>query len=341
MLRRPFPIAILLAVLLAAGCASDESTKVLNVYSARHYDGDDPVYAAFTEETGIEINLLEDKADVLLERIKSEGESSPADVFVTVDAGRLHQATSQGIFRAVDSEFLLSRIPEHLRHPEGLWFGITKRARVIAYSKERVNPDDIRRYEELADPRWKGRVLVRSSSSVYNQSLVGSLIAAHGLQGAEDWCRGLVANFARKPQGGDRDQVRAIAAGEGDLAIVNSYYYVQMLGGSAKDREAAARVALLFPNQDDRGTHVNISGIGMVRNAPHRENALAFIEFLAGDTAQQMLSAGSGEFPTVPGIALEPALAAIGEFDEDALNASVIGDNNTVAIQAMDRAGWR
>lgn len=336
-------IALGLGILLCVGACSapEEGERVVNLYSARHYDGDDAVFEKFTRQTGIEINLLQDRADVLLERIASEGNESPADVFVTVDAGRLYQAEQRGIFDPVRSETLTTRVPAPHRHPEGLWFGITKRARVIAYANERVEPGEISRYEELAAPKWKGRVLVRSSSSVYNQSLVGSLIEAVGESAAEAWCKGLVANLARTPQGGDRDQIRALAAGEGDVAIVNSYYYAMMLEGSDDDREAASKVTLLFPNQDGRGAHVNISGAGVVRGAPHREHAVAFLEFLVGDEAQELLSAGANEFPVVPDVPLSPVLASWAGFREDSLNASVFGNHNPLAVQMMDRAGWR
>ena len=324
----------------AEGTAAANAGEV-NVYSARHYDSDDAVFEAFTAATGIDVNRLEDNADALLQRLRNEGDNSPADVLITVDAGRLYQAEQQEIFAPLEASAALARIPEHLRHPDHLWVGFTKRARVIAYSKERVDPAELPSYEALAEPVWKGRLLVRSSSSVYNQSLVGSLIEAHGKAATEAWCRKLVGNLARKPQGGDRDQIKAIAAGEGDVAIVNSYYYAMMLEGSAAEQDAAAKVGLIFPNQADRGTHVNISGIGVLRGAPNPANAVKLIEFLVADEAQQMLAAGSNEFPTVPDVALKPTLAAMGTFKEDAVNASVFGSYNPVAIQLMDRAGWR
>ncbi len=342
---RSFRITVAVALLAGAalvGCSTqDAGPQVVNVYSARHYDGDDEVFARFTDATGIEVNLLEDRADALLERMKSEGETGPADVFITVDAGRLYQAEQQNVFAPIESAALNARVPAQHRHPDGLWYGITKRARVIAYARDRVQPDEIATYAALADPNWKGRVLVRSSSSVYNQSLVGSIIAAEGEEAAEAWCVGLVANMARTPQGGDRDQIRAISAGEGDVAIVNSYYYAGMVAGSEEDQAVVASVGLLFPDQQGRGAHVNVSGAGVVRTAPNRENAIRFVEYLTSPEAQEALAAANNEFPIVEGTPLKPVLEGFGAFKEDALDASVIGSNNPVALRIMDRAGWR
>ena len=242
--------------------------EVVNVYSARHYDTDDELIQRFTAETGIKVNLIEGNSDTLLARIKQEGDLSPADVFITVDAGRLRTAEERGVFQPTRSKVLEARIPASLRHPEGLWFGLTKRARVIVASKDRVPADLTLDYEDLTDPEWKGRVLIRSSSNIYNQSLVASLIEAHGASGAEAWCRGIVANVARTPQGGDRDQIRAVAAGEGDVAVVNHYYLARMIGGNEADRAAAGKVRVIFPNQGDRGTHVHVCGAGSCRAHP-------------------------------------------------------------------------
>ena len=313
----------------------------VNVYSARHYDTDDVIYQKFTETTGIEVRLIEGNSDALLERLKREGKRSPADVFITVDAGRLFKAEQQGVFQPDQSTILETRIPASLRHPEGLWFGLTKRARVILRSKARVQPGEITSYEALAEPKWKGRVLIRSSSNVYNQSLVGSLIEVHGEAQAEAWCRGVVTNFARKPQGGDRDQIKAVAAGEGDVAIANSYYYARMLSGTKEEQEAAAKVQIVFPNQDDRGTHVNISGIGVVKTSPNKANAIKFIEYLTSKEAQRVFAAGNNEYPVVKGVETVPVLKKFGTFKEDVLNPAVFGRNNQKAVRMMDRAAWR
>ncbi|MDA8018244.1 MAG: Fe(3+) ABC transporter substrate-binding protein [Thermoanaerobaculia bacterium] len=328
-----------------AGAADSPQTEdsVVNVYSARHYDTDDQVFGAFEEETGIKVHIVEGDSAALLERLRREGEESPADLFIAVDAGRLFHAEQAGIFDSVTSEILEERIPASLRHPEGLWFGLTKRARVIVYAKDRVEAGEINTYEDLADPKWQGRVLIRSSSNVYNQSLMGAMVAAHGEPAAEEWCKGLVANLARKPQGGDRDQVRAVAAGEGDVAVVNSYYLAQMIAATDKpeDQAAAAAVGIVFPNQGDRGTHVNISGAGVVRGAPHRQNAIRLLEYLTGADAQAIFAGGNKEYAVVDGYAAVPELEGFGEFQEDSVNASVFGSSGQQALRMMDRCGWR
>jgi iron(III) transport system substrate-binding protein len=333
----------LLATLIAIGWSSvGLAQENVNVYSARHYDTDDAIYKKFTEQTGIEVKLLEGDSDALIARLEREGRRSPADVFITVDAGRLHQAEDRGLFQSVDSAVLRERVPKNLRHPQGLWFGLTKRARVILYSKDRVDPKEIAAYEDLADPKWKGKLLIRSSSNVYNQSLVASLIETLGEPAAQRWCQGVVANLARPPQGGDRDQIRGVAAGVGDVAVANHYYFARMLeSDDPSDREAAAKVGLIFPNQDGRGTHVNISGAGVTRFSPNRENAVKFLEFLSTAEAQQVFAAGNYEYPVVKGVKKSPVLDRFGSFKEDAVSAHVYGENSDNAVRLMDRAGWR
>ena len=328
-------------VCLLAVMTEGMAAEVVNVYSARHYDTDDRIYSAFEEQTGIKVRLIEGKSDALLARLKREGKRSPADVFITVDAGRLFQAERQRVFQPISSKRLTTRVPANLRHPKGLWFGLTKRARIILRSKERVKEGEITSYEDLAKPKWKGRVLIRSSSNVYNQSLVGSMIVAHGVKGAEAWCRGLVANMARKPQGGDRDQIKGVAAGEADVAVANSYYYARMLSGTPAEKAAAAKVAVVFPNQDGRGTHVNLSGVGVCAHAPNKANAIKFVEFLSGELAQKTFAAGNNEYPVVRGVETVPVLRNFGTFKEDAVNAAAFGNNNLTAVRIMDRAGWR
>lgn len=334
-------VTLLTLALLIASASSLHADGVVNVYSARHYDTDDQIYQEFERQTDIKVNLIEGNSDALLARLEREGKRSPADVFITVDAGRLYQAEQQGVFQPVTSDVLVERVPENLRHPDGLWYGLTKRARIILRSIDRVKEDEITSYEDLAKPEWKGRVLIRSSSNVYNQSLVGSLIETHGEAKAEEWCREVVANMARTPQGGDRDQISAVAAGEGDVAVANSYYYARMLNGTDEEKAAAAKVAVVFPNQSDRGTHVNISGAGVTANAPNRENAIRFLEFLSSDTAQEVFAAGNNEYPVVPGVDQVPVLQSFGEFKEDQVNAAAFGSNNATAVEIMDRAGWR
>lgn len=339
------PVFLLIA--LAAAFASAQ-TETVNVYSARHYDTDIELFNTFTEETGIEVNLIEGDADELIERIRSEGANSPADVLITTDAGRLWRAEEEGLLKSVDSQVLADAIPENLRQPEGQWFGLTKRARVIAYNKETVDPAELSSYEDLADPKWRGRVCVRSSSNVYNQSLLASIIEADGADAAEAWATGLVENFARPPQGGDTDQIKAVAAGECDVAIVNHYYYARLVADAGPQDSASEdgaditqSVGLFFPNQDDRGTHVNISGAAVLENAPHPDNAVRFLEFLVRSEAQNIFAEGNFEYPVVEGVAVAPIVQAFGDFTEDTLNVAVLGENNPEAVRIMDRAGWQ
>lgn len=346
------------SLVLAIGCASQqppsESTaqnspaapqgeNVVNLYSARHYDSDRVLYENFTKETGIQINLVEGKEDELIERIKSEAANSPADVFITVDAGRIWRAQEAGILQPIESEILESKVPEYLRDPEGRWFGLSKRARVIIYNKEKVDPSELSTYEDLADPKWKGRIIVRSSSNIYNQSLVGAVLAEKGPEQTEEWVKGLVANFARPPEGNDISQIKSVAEGVADLAIVNSYYVARLANSDdPEDRAVVEKIGLFFPNQGDRGTHVNISGAGVVVTAPHKENAIEFLEYLVSPEAQMIFAKGNNEFPIVEGVKLDnPYLEQYIPFKEDDVNAGVIGKNNAEALQIMDRAGWK
>jgi len=317
------------------------TAHTLNVYSARHYESDNQLFEAFTAATGIAVQRVEGQDDALLQRLRSEGRHSPADVFITVDAGRLWAAEESDLFQAVDSELLRERIPAHLRHPEGLWYGFSKRARVIAYSRDRVDPETLTTYESLAYPQWRGRVLVRSSSNIYNQSLLGSLIEAHGAEAAEAWARGVVANLARRPQSNDTGQLRAIAAGLGDVALVNHYYYHRLEDSSdPADQAILQTVDLFYPNQEDRGTHINISGAGVLRHAPHPEAALTFLEWLSGDEGQKLFAEANYEFPANPRTPRNGRWSEI-DFREDQLNAARIGQRNPEAIRIFDRAGWR
>lgn len=317
-------------------------TEAINLYSSRHYNTDDELYEGFTGQTGIRVNLIEGDADELLERILNEGENSPADVFMTVDAGRLWRATEADIFAPVDSAELNEKIPANLRHPDGLWFGFSKRARIIMYNKDRVNPAELSTYEALADPMWQGRILVRSSSNIYNQSLVAGMIEVNGEAATEEWARGLVENFARPPEGNDTAQIQAAAAGLGDVAIANSYYLAR-LGESddPADQEVYNKIGAFFPNQSGRGTHVNISGAGVLKTAPNREGAIAFLEYLATPTAQKFFAMGNNEYPVVEGTELAPILKSLGDFNEDEVNVEAYGRNAEEAVQLMDRAGWQ
>ncbi|MEN9205763.1 MAG: extracellular solute-binding protein [Thermostichales cyanobacterium DRC_bins_46] len=316
--------------------------RVVNLYSGRHYGTDQKIYDSFTAKTGIKVNLVEGSSDALVERIIAEGANSPADVLITVDAGRLWRAEQAGLFAPTQSAALQQGVPEYLRHPDGLWFGLTKRARVIMYHKDRVNPAELSTYEDLANPKWRGKVLTRSSTNVYSQSLVGSMIPVHGEAKVEEWCRGLVANFARPPQGGDTDQIRAVAAGAGDLAIANTYYLARLLKSqNPQDREIGRQIGVFFPNQQDRGTHVNISGGGVLKHAPNREAATLFLEHLISPESQEIFAKSNNEYPVLAGVSTDFVVLSWGDFKEDTINATVFGANNPLALQITDRAGWK
>ncbi len=309
----------------------------VNIYSSRHYNTDDQLYAGFTEQTGISVNLIEGKDDELIERIKSEGKNSPADILITVDAGRLWRAAQAEIFAPVESEILEAKIPENLQDPDNLWFGYSKRARVIVYNKDTVDPSQLSTYEDLADPKWKGKFIVRSSSNIYNQSLVAGMIEEKGEGETAKWIEGLVGNFARSPQGNDTSQIEDVAAGVADLTLANTYY----LARYDDNPEVFDKVGIFFPNQDDRGTHINISGAGVLKNAPNREQAIAFLEYLASPEAQEFFALGNNEYPVVEGTPVNPVVASFGEFKDDTTNVSAYGKNNADAVKIMDRSGWK
>lgn len=335
-------IVLSLAALMASASLAAQAAEEVNIYSARHYDSDQALYDAFTEETGIKVNALQGDSDQLIQRIKREGIASPADVMVTVDAGRLWRAEQEGIFDSVESDVLSERLPDAMRHPEGKWFGFSQRVRAIFYNPETIDPADVSTYEALADPQFKGELCIRSSNNIYNQSLLASMIAHHGEEEAEKWAQGVVDNLARDPEGGDRDQIRGVASGECDLAVGNHYYYVRLLkSDDAKEREAAEKVEILFPNQDGRGAHVNVGGAGVVKGAPNRDNAVRFLEFLASDEAQQLLASGNYEFPVVDGVEMDEVLVGWGDFKKDDLNISELGNHNPEAVKIFDRVGWR
>ncbi len=317
-------------------------TKQVNVYSSRHYNTDDELYDGFTRQTGIKVNLIEGKDDELIERIKSEGVNSPADILITVDAGRLWRAEQAGIFAPIESAILTEKIPANLRSPDNIWFGMSKRARVIMYNKDRIKPSELSTYEDLADPKWKGKIAIRSSSNIYNQSLVAGLIEVHGEEATEQWCRDLVANFARSPEGNDRAQIEAAAAGIADISVANTYYLPRYAKDSDPAKQAIfEKVGVFFPNQNGRGTHVNISGGGMVKTAPHKEEAIAFLEYMVSSKAQEFFALGNNEYPVVEGVPIDSVVASFGEFKMDTTNVSSYGANNALAVKIMDRAGWK
>ncbi len=337
----------LVSIAIVSGCTNnnpqaDNGGKIVRVYSARHYDTDRALYEDFTKQTGIEVKLLESKDNELLERIKNEANNPQADVLITVDAGRLWRAEQANLLQPISSETLDEKVPENLRHPDGLWFGLTKRARIMVYNKAKVKPEDLSTYEALTEPAWNGRVCVRSSNNIYNQSLLGSFIESKGEAETEQWAKGLVANLARPPKGGDVDQIKAVAAGQCDVAIVNHYYVARLAQSKNPQNKAVTeKVGVFFPNQDDRGTHVNISGAGVVTNAPNKEHAIAFMEYLASPEAQKVFAEANNEYPAVIGVDVSPALKAYGDFKTDTINVSAYGRNNPEATKIADRAGWQ
>lgn len=322
-------------------CSSNEQ-DVVNIYTHRHYAADQELFARFTELTGIKVNVVNASADELIQKLELEGANSPADILITVDAGRLHRAEEKGLFQPFESEIIERNIPAKFRDPENYWTGLTYRARIIAYSKDRVNPQDLSTYEDLASDKWKGKILTRSSENIYNQSLLASVIAANGAEAAEQWATAVLANMARDPKGSDRDQVKAVAAGEGDIAIVNTYYIGLMLNDeNPEENKAAEQIAIFFPNQGDRGTHINISGVGIAKHAPNKENAIRLIEYLSEEEAQSTLANLNFEFPINDSVAKVPLHEAWGEFETDDINLSILGENNNEAVEIFDRVGWK
>lgn len=326
------------ALALSTGALAAE----VNVYSARKEALIKPLLDRFTSESGIKVNLVTGKADALLKRLTSEGANSPADLFITVDAGRLHRAREADVLQPISSEALSAAVPAHFRDPEGYWHGLSVRARVITYIKDRVDPKQLSSYEALADEKWKGRICIRGSGNIYNQSLVASLIAANGEAATQQWADGLVKNFARDPKGGDRDQVKAAAAGVCDLAIVNTYYLGAMINSKDEDeRAAASKVGLFWPNQDGRGTHVNVSGAGVTKAAKNKEAAVKLLEFLASEKSQGWYASVNHEYPVREGVEWSDTLVQWGTFKGDTLNLSELGKNNPAAVRLMDKAGWK
>ena len=324
-------------------CASVvQAEQVVNIYTARHYESDKQLYEMFEKQTGIKVNVISAKAPELIERIRREGESTAADLFITVDGGVLHTAKISGILQPITSPIALQNIPASLRDKENYWLGIATRARVIVYSLERVKPADLSTYEDLADGKWQGKVLARPSSSLYDQSLLASLIVFDGEEAAAQWVKGFVANFARPPIGNDRAQAQDIAAGKGDVALMNTYYVGQMLNsGNPEEVKAAQAVGVFFPNQQTTGTHVNVSGIALTQYAKNVDNAVRFIEFLTGREGQEKLAAGNYEYPANPEAQAHPLLASWGAFKRQDIDYSLLGENNALAIRLFTAGGWK
>ena len=330
------------AMVFPVGYSANANAEEVNVYSARKTQLIKPLLDAFTRETGIKVNLITSKADALVKKLESEGRRSPADIFITTDAGRLHRAKELGLLQAAISEEALNKVPANLKDIDNQWLGLTTRARVIVYKKDKVNPSELSTYEALADPKWKSRICIRSSDNIYNQSLVASMITNIGEPKTQQWANQFVENFARKPKGGDRDQVKAVAAGNCDIAIVNTYYLGQMLNGNDPDQvKAAQQVAVFWPNQNDRGTHINVSGIAITNSAKNVDNANKLITFLLTKPAQDWYAQSNNEYPVVANVEASDTLKSWGKFKSDSLNMSQLGINNPKAVRLMDRANWR
>ncbi len=337
-------LALALAAASSAGMAQE---KVLNLYSARHYQTDEALYANFTRQTGIRIQRIEAGDEALLERLRSEGRNSPADVVLLVDAARLWKAQTEGLFQPLRSPTLEARIPANLRGPDegkgSEWFAYSTRARLIVYNRASVQADQVRRYADLAQPALKGKVCTRSGIHPYMLSLIGALAEHLGEAPAEQWARGVVANFARSPRGGDTDQIRAVASGECGVALTNSYYLARIMRSTkAEDRDIMARIGVVMPDQAGAGTHMNVSGGGIARHAPHRDAAVAFLEYLASDEAQRLFADGNNEWPVVASARISnPALESLGNFRQDKLPIGQVGRAQSTAARIVDRAGWR
>ena len=336
-------LACLLVLSFAASVSQAAAQETVTVYSARHYGGDADLFGAFTKATGIKVDILEAKGGALFEKIKNEGENCPADLLLTVDAARLGAAQSAGLFQAIHSDVLESALPSQMRHPEGYWYGLGKRARITVVAPERVDTSKIANYSDLADPQFKGRIVVRSSSNVYNQSLLADIIARHGTEKATAWAAGVLSNMARDPKGNDRAQIKAVAAGEADIAIVNHYYFAKMVNSSdPAEVEAAKKVAVHFVGQGEGGSgaHVNISGAGVLKHAPNKAGAIKLLEFMASPEGQALFVKPSYEYPAATGVTVEYPMFPK-TFKADDVNASDLAANNAQALMVFDSVGWK
>jgi iron(III) transport system substrate-binding protein len=332
----------ILSLVVATIAGTAYAQGELNLYSSRHYDTDERLYSDFTEATGIRINRIEGNGDELITRMQAEGANSPVDIFLTVDTVRLARAKELGLLQSIDSDVLEARIPSYLQDSDNQWFAFSQRARILFYDKTEVtNPPAT--YQDLAKPEYAGKICIRSSSNVYTQNITAGLVAHLGEEAVGEWAKAVVANFARDPQGGDTDQLRGIASGECDIAMSNTYYYARALrkGDSAMSADDLANIGWVFPNQNDIGAHMNISGGGVAKNAPNRDNAIKFLEYLASDQAQDYFSSGNDEYPAVPGVGLAPSVAALGIFRPDTIDLSDIADNIAAAQRILNESGWK
>ena len=331
-------LALAAIVLASSLYASNE----VNVYSHRHYDTDKKLFKMFEEKTGIKVNIVKAKASALIKRMESEGAKSPADVLITVDAGRLFQAKEKDLLQSINSNYLTTNIPANLRDKDNKWFALTKRSRVAVYKIGSGIESKLSTYEDLADPKFKGQIMVRSSNNIYNQSLMAAIIAHHGEEYALKWAKGVVANMAKKPKGNDRYQVKAVANGIGSIAIANTYYIGKMVHNKDESqREAVKKVKIFFPTFKNGGTHINVSGAGVAKYAPNKENAIKFVEFLASKDAQKLFAQGNYEYPVVAGVKTSELVSSWGQFKDDTISINTLGENNKAAVKIFDKAGWK
>ncbi|MBE0453904.1 extracellular solute-binding protein [Roseovarius autotrophicus] len=335
------PLKTLLGATALVALAAPSLAQEVNLYSSRHYDSDDALYAAFTKATGIKVNRIEADANELVQRMKAEGANSPADVFMTVDVGNIARAEAEGLLQPFASEVIVANVPAHLRHPDNLWTGLSQRARIIFYARDRVeNPP--RTYEALADPTYKGQVCIRSSSNVYNQSLMAAMIEVDGFDAAGVWAEGIVANMARPPQGGDTDQLRGLVSGECDIAVANTYYFARALAGGVSGLSAGVDgIGWVWPNQDGRGAHVNLVAAGIAANAPNKAEASALLEFLVSEAAQEQFAKTNNEYPVLSGVAIDSQVAAMGDFKPDTVTpTSTFATHAALAQTIFNAVGW-
>ncbi len=334
----PFLAATALGATLAGAVAAEGE---LNLYSARHYDTDEKLYSDFTEATGITINRIEGKGDELAARMEAEGANSPADVLITVDTSRLKRAKDAGLLQSVDSDILEERIPANLQDEDNQWFGFSQRSRIIFYDKDEIS-EPPQTYLDLADPKYKGEVCIRSSSNAYNQTLLAAIITHEGEEAAKEWAAGVVDNMARPPQGGDSDQLRGLVSGECGIAVSNTYYFARAIRTDVDGiSDSIDQIGWVFPDQDGNGAHMNLSGAGVAANAPNRDNAVKFLEYLASDQAQVYFSAGNDEYPAVPGVEMAESVEKLGEFKADEVNLSEVAENIPAAQRIFDQVGWK
>jgi len=344
--------ALLVSSFIFTGCgnsASSQNTtnttggeKVVNVYSDRNYDTDKQLYEEFAKETGIKVNIIEGNSDELIERLAREGQASQADLLITADAGKLHSAKEKGLLQETKSKVLDKNVPENLRDKDKQWYGLTVRARVLVYAKDRVKPSDLSTYEDLTSAKWKGKVLTRSSTAVYNQSLLASFIDINGEEKAKEWAQGIVANMAREPKGNDRDQAKAVVAGEGDVAIMNTYYVGKMLNSSDPEEvKVAEKVGVFFPNQQTTGTHINVSGAGLTKSAKNKDNAIKLVEFLSSEKAQKSFAEANYEYPVNKNVQPAELLKSWGEFKTQEINLTKLGELNKKAVEIFNQVGWK